>query len=291
MKTKFFICLYLSFILFLVGCSEEKVGENKVILNKEELVTVDEKIYNIEEVKDVIHSSYILHAGGVTPDGIVGSNSLEAIDNSYKKGYRMLEIDFCWTEDKQLVCVHDWDSYYTKRLGKECITLQEFEEHRYGTYGFTSLTLDHLCEWLKEHRDVIIVTDIKENCVDGAKIIAMKYPKLIDNFCIQMYDKSEYTELYSLGFTKIIWTLYKLSWDEKKNTDDIVNFALVHDLVGITFSAELVDLIPNYIEDLKLAKTSLYVHTVNDYNSQCKYFNMGITGIYTDIGKVNEVIE
>ena len=60
---------------------------------------------------------------------------------------------------------------------------------RYGTYSFISLTLDHLCEWLKEHNDVVIVTDIKENCVEGVKLISEKYPELKDNFCIQNHDK------------------------------------------------------------------------------------------------------
>jgi glycerophosphoryl diester phosphodiesterase len=43
------------------------------------------------------------------------------------------------------------------------------------------------------------------------------------------------------------------------------------------------------VKKLKEANIPLFVHTVNDYNSQTKYLNMGITGIYTDFGEAKMV--
>lgn len=263
---------------------EEQIVEEVVSDNITDIV-VEETIIEELVLPEVIDYSYILHAGGTTPNGAIGSNSLEAAEHSYNKGYRVIEIDFSWTLEGELACVHDWGGYYGSRFGNRPLTSAEFEEARKSTYGFTSFSLDHLCEWLKEHKDVVIVTDIKENCVEGAKIIAERYPELKDNFCIQMYDKSEYEELSNLGFDKIIWTLYQLSWQEKIDTKSIVSFAKTHKLEGITFAAELADLVPNYVKKLKGANIPLFVHTVNDYNSQSKYLNMGITGIYTDFGE------
>lgn len=267
---------------------EEPIVEEVVSDNISDIV-VEETIIEEVVLPESIDYSYILHAGGITPNGDIGSNSIEATENSYNKGYRVIEIDFCWTLDGELACVHDWGGYYGRMYGNRPLTSEEFEEARNSTYGFTSFTLDHLCEWLKEHKDVVIVTDIKENCVDGAKLIAKKYPELKDNFCIQMYDKSEYGEISHLGFNKIIWTLYQLSWQEKIDTKGIVSFAKSHKLEGITFAAELVDLVPNYVKKLKEANVPLFVHTVNDYNSQTKYLNMGITGIYTDFGEAKMI--
>jgi glycerophosphoryl diester phosphodiesterase len=267
---------------------EEPIVEEVVSDNISDIV-VEETIVEEVVLPESIDYSYILHAGGITPNGDIGSNSIEATENSYNKGYRVIEIDFCWTLDGKLACVHDWGGYYGRMYGNRPLTSEEFEEARNSTYGFTSFTLDHLCEWLKEHKDVVIVTDIKENCVKGARMIAEKYPELKDNFCIQMYDKSEYEELSNLGFNKIIWTLYQLSWNEKTDTKSIVSFAKTHKLEGITFAAELVDLVPNYVKKLKEANVPLFVHTVNDYNSQTKYLNMGITGIYTDFGEAKMV--
>ena len=266
---------------------EEPIVEEVVSDNISDIV-VEETIVEEVVLPESIDYSYILHAGGITPNGDIGSNSIEATENSYNKGYRVIEIDFCWTLDGELACVHDWGGYYGRMYGNRPLTSEEFEEARNSTYGFTSLTLDHLCEWLKEHKDVVIVTDIKENCIEGAKLIAEKYPELIDNFCIQIYNKSDYEQIHNLGFD-IIWTLYQLSWNEKTDTKSIVSFAKTHKLEGITFAAELADLVPNYVKKLKEANVPLFVHTVNDYNSQTKYLNMGITGIYTDFGEAKMV--
>lgn len=232
---------------------------------------------------DCVYYDYILHAGGVTSDGITGSNSLEALEHSYKRGYRTIELDFCFTEDEKLVCVHDFDAYYTK-LREGGIFSDEFEEARCDTYEFTSLTLDHLATWLTKHKDVIIVTDIKERNAAGARLIAENYPELLDNFCFQIYDMRDYAEVHDLGFENIILTLYYMSWNEKMDTDAIVEFAKENKLAGITFDHTLADGVTEYVSKLLAADTPLFVHTVNDRNEQKRFFDMGISGVYTDYG-------
>ena len=72
---------------------------------------------------------YIMHAGGVTPRGVVGSNSIQAMQNSYKNGQYWLELDFEWTLDGHLVCTHDWNSWYTRTYtGTDVPTLARFEK-------------------------------------------------------------------------------------------------------------------------------------------------------------------
>lgn len=236
----------------------------------------------VEEQIQVYGSEYVLHAGGITPNGTAGSNSLEALDYSYERGYRVMEIDFCWTEDGQLACVHDWDAYYAHRLGKESVTMAEFESMRDSTYGFTSMTLDHLASWLKLHPDATIVTDIKENCLAGAKIIAETYPELVDQFWIQIYATNEYDNVRQLGFKNIILTVYQMTWAEKSNAKSLIDFMSTHQLVGLTFPVELIDLVPDYLETITSEGTPVFVHTVNDEAEQQMLFDAGISGIYTD---------
>ena len=226
-------------------------------------------------------TEYILHAGGITPAGTVGSNSLEALDYSYQRGYRAMEMDFFWTTDGQLVCVHDWEAYYAHSLGKEALTLQEFESVN-GSYGFTSMTIDTLAQWMTQHDDVIIVTDIKENCVEGAKMIAEQYPQLRDRFYIQIYNTQDYEAVSALGFQNIILTVYQMTWAEKADTNALVAFANSHTLAGITFPIDLVDLIPGYLETLVASGTPVFVHTVNDAETQRMLFDAGVAGVYTD---------
>lgn len=265
-----FIIVFCMFIKFY-----PKIFENTAIKSVD-VETIDSK--------EIQKSELILHAGGVTPDGAVASNSFEAINYSYDNGYRILEIDFCWTEDNNLVCVHDWECFYTSGLGKDGMTFAEFEKERYDTYNFTSLTLDHLCEWLKEHNDVVIVTDIKERCVDGAKLIADKYPELKDNFYIQIYNKSDYVPVQNLGFKNIIWTLYQLSWEEKNDIKSISEFVNSTNLTGLTFPKELIDSNPDYLDNLLKLEAPLFVHTVNDKETQTELLNKGVSKVYADYG-------
>ena len=52
-------------------------------------------------------SDYMAHAlGGI--NGQAYTNSKEAIENSYKKGMKLFEVDIKLTSDEKLVCVHGW---------------------------------------------------------------------------------------------------------------------------------------------------------------------------------------
>lgn len=94
-----------------------------------------------------------------------------------------------------------------------------------GSYGFTSMTIDTLAQWMTQHDDVIIVTDIKENCVEGAKMIAERYPQLRDRFYIQIYNTQDYEAVSALGLQNIILTVYQMTWAEKADTNALVAFA------------------------------------------------------------------
>ena len=225
---------------------------------------------------------FILHAGGITPDGKLGSNSLEALNCSYEQGYRNIEMDFCWIGDRDLVCIHDWDSYYGNEVAEG--TVKQFDEIRSSRYGFTSMTLDHLAQWLREHPDVRIITDIKEDNEEGTSLIAQRYPDLIGQFIIQIYHYDEYKPVALLGFKNIILTVYQMAWEEKTNQAELEKFISTHRLIGLTFPEVLLDY-PIYGDMIFADKVPLYVHTVNDGELQKKYLDMGISGIYTDIGK------
>ena len=162
-------------------------------------------------------------------------------------------------------------------------TLAQFEAVRDSTYGFTSLTLDHLIAWLREHPGVSIVTDIKEDCAAGAALIAQRCPDLRSRFIIQIYHPEEYDQVADLGFEHIILTVYQMSWSEKQDTAALVRFAAEHPLEGITFPVELADT-PGYVEALLEAQVPLFVHTVNDPADQAALVRQGISGIYTDLG-------
>ena len=287
MKQRISVLLTLGLLLTTVGCmaahTDTEDGSDGYA------AAADGVSYEVplsrEEGAEAVSLRWILHAGGTTPNGYVGSNSIEAMDHSYESGYRAMELDFCWTEDGYFVCIHDWDAYYADMFGKTGgVTREEFESVRYGSYGFTSMTLADVADWMEAHPDTVIITDIKDRNVEAAEVIGEQYPDLRDRFYVQIYAKDDYDAVYNLGFRNIILTVYALSWEEKTDTADLVRFAKTHPLVGLTYPIELHEWIDGYTARMLDADTPLFVHTVNDSATQEALFDLGISGVYTDCG-------
>lgn len=229
-----------------------------------------------------IDMSYIIHAAGEI-DGYTTTNSLEALEKSYADGNRLIEIDFNFTSNLYAVCVHDWNYAimpgYDKEKAKRPTVKQYRETKIYGK--FTPLELDSLVDYLASHEDLYIITDCKEYNMVLARKIKEEHPKFMDRFIMQVYSEKDYKEISAFGYNKIIFTLYDLDWKTKTDTEYLVNFAKEHPVFAYTFPHELCD-IDGYVENMLKSGVPLFIHTVNDKELQQKYFDMGITGIYTD---------
>ncbi len=224
----------------------------------------------------------IVHAGGAI-DGVVGTNSLEALDESYEKGYRFLELDFLLSSDGIPVCLHDWSAFYSSSLGSTPITAEEFSKVKIYN-RFTSVTIDSLCEWLKTHPDAYIITDVKDDNVTALRTIAWDHPEIVSRLIPQIYQYGEYAPVRALGYSNIILTLYCLPKYEQK-IDSAYNaaFAKKHRLLGVTADITLVK--ENFAEAYLSEGVPLFVHTVNDKAKKQALYEKGISCIYTDFAE------
>ena len=278
MKAK--ILISLACILFLTACGPLSLSDTSPALSPDTSAYAAEPLPDTHAVlqEDI---RYITHAAGRI-DGMDGSNSLEALEGAYAAGCRYVEIDFQFTADGELACIHDWYRQYTSAIPEDgtALTLSEFQTCRiYDTY--TPLWLDYLASFMLDHPDLYIITDIKVNNPEGAAKIAADWPELTDRFIIQIYDGSEYDAVREAGFDHIIYTLYMLDWNSKTDTEALCAYAAGHPLLGYTFSYELCS-VEGYVDGMKKAGVPLYIHTVNGEAEQQAYFDMGIDGIYTD---------
>lgn len=231
------------------------------------------------EHNTTLQSAYIVHAAG-TYKGYSQTNSLEALENAYASGNRYIELDFSFTSDLRPVCIHDWNHLAYSGFDDAKPTEKQFMES--GVYSvFSSINLDILSEFMMTHDDLYIISDVKELNVYFSGIISREYPQLMDRFIIQVYSEEEYGHISKLGFENIIFSLYRLDWESKTDTDHLIEFAKNNRLFGYTFPAELCD-IDGYVDNMLKSGVPLFVHTVNDKEKQKEYFDMGISGIYTD---------
>ena len=234
--------------------------------------------------EDYVIPEYIMHAGGETPDGQQGTNSIEAMNASYEAGEYWLELDFCPTSDSKYVCLHDFYAYYSKEItGVEVPDYETFEKIRKTTYGYESPTLDSLVLWLDEHPKAVIVTDVKENNLEFVRTVAETYPDYVRRFALQIYGRDEYEAAVSFGFDKIIYTLYKQPF-ERYDTELIREFVKKSDkLIALTYSADMEN--TDSIEEITGLGVPVYVHTINTPEEQSFWRELGVYGFYTDVIK------
>ncbi len=210
-----------------------------------------------------------------------GSNSREGLEQCAAAGERVIELDFNFTSDGKLACIHDWYHEYADEIENYVpLSLEEFLSTRIYR-NFTPIWLGDVVDFLREHPDTYIVTDIKDDNLAGVKAIAEYCPDLKDRFLIQIYQAEEYDGVRELGFSHVIYTLYRLDWNGKTDWRSLGAFAESHPLLAFTFSYELCT-VDGYVEGMLSTGVPLCIHTVNGKPEQQIYYDMGITGIYTD---------
>jgi glycerophosphoryl diester phosphodiesterase len=219
----------------------------------------------------------IAHAGGEI-HGIRLTNSLQALDKSYTKGFRFFELDMDWTSDGVPVLVHDWGNlnwFLNIRHSSQPLAFHEFKAAE-AILDLQFMDLDSLEAWGLSHPDARIVTDVKSENTRMLGIIKEKYPFLFEHILPQIYQFEEYDDTKALGYNDIILTLYRLQAKE----GEIIAFCRMHPLFGVTMYSENVS--GNLLQELNNLGIKSYIHTVNAYNDYVKFRENGAYGVYTD---------
>lgn len=254
----------------------ENYIDKKILLLK----VIDIKIKEYNKKIKIQNFKRIAHAWGAY-NWKTYTNSINALEEN-KNYYSLFEIDFSWTKDNKLVCIHDWQwSFYNTfwvKLNWDIPTYKEFFYYIEKNYEYKNCTLESLINWLKNNPEKYIITDIKNNNVDWLKYIATKFPNYIDRFIPQIYDPINYKEVKDIWYNKIIWTLYRY-WE---SSDNIIIHLKKINLYALTMPEERVY---NWLwNKIKKINSSIYTytHTINSYNKFNELKNMWINNIYTD---------
>ncbi|WP_343486325.1 hypothetical protein [Allomuricauda sp. d1] len=144
------------------GKINEYVDEAAVVLTaaipettKSDQVYFPKERYEFEASFD----RFIAHAGGAV-DGHAYTNTKNALDQNYEKGFRLFELDIIETSDGHFVAAHDWNmwSRFTEYSGKLPPTLEEFRnETIYGDY--ITMDMKAINDWFAAHPDAVLITD------------------------------------------------------------------------------------------------------------------------------------
>lgn len=143
---------YLFFILIFINCEK----------NTNELRD-DYKTYKNDITR------YIAHAGGKINTHTY-TNSLEALNYNYSKGFRLFELDIIKTKDGKYVAAHDWE-HWKKITGYKGITpvKQDVFLKQKIFNKYTALSISDLNEWFSKHEDAFLITDKVNSPIEFSK--------------------------------------------------------------------------------------------------------------------------
>ncbi len=158
-----------------------------------------------------VDQPFVAHAGGAVR-GLTYTNSREALDESYRSGFRVFELDFEWTSDGKLVLVHDWAMTSSQFcVAPHVFSYAEFTGKR-RCDGLTQLVFKDLREWLLSHPDSLVVTDTKNSNDRLFAAIRQSGRDILPQLILQVYRLSELDASRQLRPRAVWFTVYKYGY-------------------------------------------------------------------------------
>ena len=223
-------------------------------------------------------------------DNVDYTNSKEAFLSGYDNDIKIMEVDFLFTSDLELVLNHFWEDSVWE-------SSNEFLNKKVmGKY--TPMNLEDLLDLMSNYKDVYIVIDTKESeynhgndLIDVYREIINKTidydEKLLDRFIPQIYDFNSYKEINELyKFKNIMFSIYKFGINNNPNLIKFITYyCLLYDIDSIVIPYEYIEyeiVTKDTIEFIKRKNINIFINTINDKKIYNDLIEMGITGVYTD---------
>jgi len=221
---------------------------------------------------------FIAHGGGAI-GGLTYTNSLEALNNSYEKGFRLFELDIIKTSDGKYVAGHDW-SHWSKITGFEGnvpVSEREFLKHKIYK-KFTPLNMKLINDWFQSHSDALLVTDKVNEPKQFAQLFVDKTRLMMELFSLEAVKEG-----LALGIKSAMPSENVVNGLGKDKVAALKALGVKHIAVSRRFIAPNIEL----MEQLKDNDIKVYVFHVNfekgkDENYVVNYEMDYIYGMYAD---------
>lgn len=234
----------------------------------------------------------IAHAMGGVKE-IDYTNSLEAFEENYNKGYRVFEVDFDLTDEELApICSHYRASLLDEKSKEIPYTLENFRNTK-DDNGFTRLTGKDIIQLMADYPDIYIVTDMKfKDHVNTLAVLSQLARYAIDNdisildrIIPQVYNEDMFWTIMNVyEWKSVIFSLYQTKWSEQS----VIEFC---NRTGVRFVT-----LWDYLATDEIVKAwseeNIYiaVHTVNDTVDAKAHLGRGIDLIYTDFLEPKEFV-
>lgn len=230
---------------------------------------------------------YIAHAmGGI--DGKDYTNSRQAMEYNYKKGFRVFEVDINLSSDDELIAWHSFskdnlkDMKIPTKYSSKRPTLSEFKTLKpYGKY--TTMSFKDIVNYMEDHRDMYLIIDSKST-KDATirkvyeKIVQEASGDVLSRIIPQAYNDSTYKRILNVhDFDSMLFTCYTMN---KVNEDRITNLCAFNGIKVLTIDSKLYT--KSLVDKCNTKGIKLYMNTYNNKKTVDKLRKSGVYGFYTD---------
>ncbi len=225
------------------------------------------------------YTSFIAHAGGGI-DGKTYTNSLEAVNESIRNSFKLIELDLLVTDDEKIIAQHDFrilegicniDIFIDKKkeIKKKLLfgDLKECNSIFDGKY--TLLKEEKIIEIFENNKNLILVTDK----INDYRLIKNKF-KFQDRLIVEVFTIKDYlkAKLYGVKNPMFLFT------DGRRN----IFYTIIFNIKLISASTANVKKYEKFFKYLFKNKVSIYSFSSNSVNFNKKFIGSTITGVYTD---------
>lgn len=219
---------------------------------------------------------FIAHAGGAI-NGNTYTNTLEALDFNYAKGFRFFELDLIRTADHQIVASHDWEMWkkQSNYQGETPVNLEVFLENKILNQ-YTPLDISAINEWFLAHQDAFLVTDK----INNPSLVANQFIAK-DRLIMELFSLEAIQEAQNLGIYRIMASETVLNSFGDKRIEKL----LENNIDYVTFSRLYIEDHLAFLKQLKKKDIKAFVYNLRySYNEDyvVKYEMDYIYGIYAD---------
>ena len=239
----------------------------------------------------------IAHALGEN-NGVFYTNSKEAFENSYKKGYRQFEVDLTKTTDNKVVCFHAYnaDIYNDLKIKQKTFSYDEYMSGKIFSvleYKFTPIDLEQFVSLMKTHKNIKVMMHLhSEKNPQTTQFLLNEIIKTVGD------DKQIYNRIYIginfpeeipilTGQNKIKNIMYYIRVKNKrpenmKKIDDIIAFMKKHNIHVVSMPYKAIIKYPKEVK--KLRKNNIYIYSFaqNEIKEIIKMKIIGVNAIGTD---------
>lgn len=239
----------------------------------------DEQVYfpKVRYEFEPNNNRYIAHAGGEV-NGIKSTNTKDALDQNYAKGFRIFELDIVETSDGKLVAAHDWGmwSRFTDYGGTLPPTLAEFmKEKIYGDYA--TLDMEAINAWFTAHPDATLVTDKVNDPIAFSDAFVDKNRLIMELFSVMAIEQASQHGIHAMMSHKPFFGM----------KGDKLNFLAINNVKYVALSRRATEKNRELMLQLKEQGVKVYVYHVNfDEGKDEKYVQENeigtVYGMYAD---------